>query len=152
MNARRRTDRRRGTAVLEFAAVAPVVFFLVLFIIVGGLGVFRYQEVAVMSQDAARYAATHGAGYRKDAGLLPGSSADWTNELVANAVAPWTSGFDPKRLTCTVTWPDVSNQFGVPDNWPGSRVTVTVRYQWWPETVLGGPIYLTSTSTETIAN
>jgi hypothetical protein len=46
----------------------------------------------------------------------------------------------------------VVNQASKPDNWPGSRVEVTVRYQWMPELLFVGPITLSSTSSMPITN
>ena len=54
-------SRRRGTTTLEFAITCPIVFFLVFAIIVGGLGVFRYQEVAALAREGARYGITANA-------------------------------------------------------------------------------------------
>src|SRR5213593_2814721 len=51
-SAMRNTVRqRRGASVLEFAIVAPVTFMLILGLIIGGLGVFRYQEVAQLARE-----------------------------------------------------------------------------------------------------
>jgi len=42
----RRRAVRQGATTVEFAVVAPATFILLLGIVVGGMGVFRYQEVA----------------------------------------------------------------------------------------------------------
>ena len=63
-----------------------------------------------------------------------------------------TVALDTTRLTCKIGWPPVINQTDKPDNWPGSKVTITVTYQWMPELFLIGPINLTSTSTMAITN
>ena len=44
--------RRRGTTTVEFAITCPIVFFLVFATIIGGLGVFRYQQVAALAARA----------------------------------------------------------------------------------------------------
>ena len=54
---------------MECAIVLPVTFFLLFSLFVGALGIFRYQEVATLAREGARYASTHGYQYRKDAGL-----------------------------------------------------------------------------------
>ena len=59
---------RRGTTSIEFAITCPIVFFLVFAIIVGGMGVFRYQEVAAMAREGARWACVHGGEYAEDTG------------------------------------------------------------------------------------
>src|SRR4029079_2586263 len=90
---------RPGTHLVECAIVYPVTFFLILSIIYGSMGIFRYQEMAALSREAARYGSVHGAQYRKDAGLVTGTGG--TLETTANTplntsaspynVAPWNS-------------------------------------------------------------
>jgi len=143
---------RRGATLVEMAIVLPVTFCLILTLVVGVLGVFRYQEVASLTRAAGRYASTHGAQCRKDAGLPTGAAADWKADIRANAVEPAIVLLDPNLLTLQVTWPDVSNQPGKPDNWPGSTVTVTITYQWFPELYVVGPYQLRSTSCVEISN
>lgn len=141
-----RNGCRRAAALLETALVLPLTFFLIFALIVGILGIFRYQQVAALTRAAGRYAATHGASYRKEAGLAKGTAADWQADINTNAVQPALVLLDPARLTVQASWPDISNQPGQPDNWPPSKVTVTITYQWFPEVVLVGPYQLTSTS------
>jgi len=119
--------------------VLPVTFFLIIGLVVGVLGVFRYQEVASLARAAGRYASTHGAKYRKDADLANGTATDWLADIQANAVQPALVLLDPKLLTVQASWPDVINQPGKPDNWPKSTVTITITYQWVPELYLVGP-------------
>ena len=152
MNLTRKALRRRGATLVEMAIVLPVTFFLIIGLVVGVLGVFRYQEVASLTRGAGRYASTHGAQYRKDAGLANGTAADWQADINTNAVQPALVLLDPSLLTLKVSWPDVSNQPGKPDNWPTSTVTVTITYQWVPELYLVGPYYLSSTSCVAISN
>jgi hypothetical protein len=171
-----RQDRRRGATVVECAVVYPVTFLLLLGLVVGGLGVFRYQEVAALARAGARYASTHGAQFRKDAGmgtgtpgsngtsqsgwwwydadpnLSSGSNTSWTQDTYDNGVRPNQVALDKQSLAVKVGWPAVINQSDKADNWPGSRVSVTVTYQWLPEAFLIGPISLTSTSTMPITN
>jgi Flp pilus assembly protein TadG len=144
--------QRKGATVVECAIVYPVVFLLMLGLIIGGMGIFRYQETASISREAARYASTHGAHYRSDAGLPVGTSSDWTTDIYNNAISPNMVSLDPNYLTYSVSWPDIINLPGKPDNWPGSSVTVTITYQWFPELYLVGPLNLTSTSSMPITN
>ncbi len=180
----RRSDRtrRRGVSVLECAIVYPLVFLLLLGLMIGGMGVFRYQEVASLARAAARYASTHGAQYRKDTGeavgtagsnslglqngllwyqadptAASGSDTTWIGDIYDSAVRPNLVALDPASLTVQVGWPQVKTPSGAislnaPDNWPGSSVTVTVSYQWIPNLYLVGPFTLTSTSTMPITN
>jgi Flp pilus assembly protein TadG len=152
MTRTRSTRCRRGATLVEVAIVLPVTFLLIFALVVGVLGVFRYQEVASLTRAAGRYASTHGAQYRKDAGLANGTAADWQADINANAIQPALILLDPNLLTLNTSWPDVSNQPGKPDNWPTSTVTVTLTYQWIPELYLVGPYYLSSTSCVAITN
>jgi Flp pilus assembly protein TadG len=144
--------RRRGATVVECAIVYPVLFLFLLGLVVGGTGIFRYQEVASLAREGARYGSTHGAPYRQDAGEPVGTPADWSTDIYNNAIAPNIIALDPNSLSYSCTWPPVVNLPASSDNWPGSTVTVTVTYQWFPELYLVGPITLTSTSSMPITN
>ena len=130
----RPSPRRRGTHLLECAVVFPVVFLLLFGLLVGALGVFRYQQVASLAREGARYASVHGSQYQQVTGKPAATAADVYN----NAIAPRAVILDPSQLTSSVTWN--------PDNRQGSTVTVQVTYQWVPEAYLGG-LTLSSTST-----
>src|SRR5262245_27660161 len=149
---RHRPCPRRAATVVESAFVLPLTFFLCLGLIVGGMGVFRYQEVATLAREGARYASTHGAQYRKDANLSTGTSQDWKDEIYNNAIKPQMIALVASRLSYDITWPDVINQSGKPDNWPGSKVEVTVRYNWVPEWGPFPAVTLSSTSSMPITN
>ena len=138
--------RRRGTTVVEFGITCPIVFFLVFAIIVGGMGVFRYQSVAALAREGARWASVHGGQYAKEKNQPAATAAD----IYTNAILPGAVGLDPAKLSYAVTW----NQNNMPlyvatdvENPIGNTVTVTVTYQWMPEMYIAGPINLTSTST-----
>ena len=57
---RSRPDRRRGAVAVENALVLGVMFSLILGVIVLGMGVFRYQEMAYLAREGARWASVHG--------------------------------------------------------------------------------------------
>lgn len=176
MYLRRNRKPRKAATVVECAVVYPATFVLLLGLVIGAMGVFRYQEVASLARSAARHASTHGAQYRSDAGLgtgSPGKSAgssnntfwydadplssdgadtSWTGETYDKAIRPNLVALDAKYLKVQAGWPAVVNQADKADNWPGSRVSVTVSYQWLPELFVVGPINLTSTSTMAITN
>ena len=168
---------RKGTTVVESAIVYPSTFLLLLGLIIGGMGIFRYQEVASLARAGARYASTHGAQFRKDnetgAGTAGSSSptvnnntfwysvdptqasgtdTSWSGDIYDQSIRPNLVSLDVNDLQVQVGWPPVVNQPNSPDNWPGSRVSVTVTYQWLPELFFIGPITLTSTSTMPISN
>jgi len=138
--------RRRGTTSIEFGIACPIVFFLVFAIIVGGLGVFRYQEVAAMAREGARWASVRGTNYAKDTNQPAATPADIYN----NAILAGVVGLDPARLSYSVTWNETNEPLRVETDVEtpiGNTVTVTVSYQWFPEMYLVGPYTLTSTST-----
>jgi Flp pilus assembly protein TadG len=151
MRSRAASTRRRGTTVLECAFVLPIALIIILALIIGGMGVFRYQEVATLAREGARWAAVHGSQYEKErrqAGDMT-SRAATPDDVLQQAILPRATALDPARLTCTVVWPDG-------DKWPqhvisdtgqarSNRVKVTVTYQWVPEAIFGG-VALQSTS------
>lgn len=159
----RRFHPRSAATTVEFAIIASIVVLLLLGLIIGGFGVYRYQEMAHLAREAARYAATHGgdyaaAGQASRTGVpAVASSSDLIGYVRAKAV-----GLDPDKLTVTVTWSAPSSV--KPANTPSyvdtdptlvppgqkvirNYVSVTVSYQWQPELFLFSPITLTSTST-----
>jgi hypothetical protein len=170
-------DSREGTTVVEAAVVYPVTFVLLLGLIIGGMGVFRYQEVATLARAGARYASAHGAQFRKDTQMgvgtagsstptfssntfwysvdptqASGTDTTWAGDIYDQSIRPNLVILDVNHLQVQVGWPPVVNQPTTPDNWPGSQVSVTVTYQWLPELLFIGPINLTSTSTMPISN
>ncbi|HEV3085414.1 MAG TPA: TadE/TadG family type IV pilus assembly protein [Gemmataceae bacterium] len=145
---------RRGAVLVEGAIVYPVFLMLIFMLIIGGMGVFRYQQVACLAREAARYAAVHGSGWHKETGqTCPTSSA------IQNAVLPLAVGMDPNKLSMQVQW--VGQVSGTVQSWDSvskhalsvntsnqgvvNRVRVTVTYQWTPQLYLVGSINLQST-------
>ncbi len=137
--------RRRGATTVEFAIVCPIAFFLIFATIIGGIGIYRYQQVAALAREGARYASVHGGQYEQETG----NPAATPQDIYDEAIAPRAVGLDPGRLTYTVTW-DVNNlPLWVDEDVQkptGNTVIVTVNYQWFPEMYLAGPFNLTSTS------
>jgi len=137
---------RRGVTLVECALIYPLTFMLILGILIGGLGMFRYQEVASLAREGARYASVRGAKYAQQ---VAGATAATQDDVYNNAIKPRLVMLDESQLNCTqsgvnwVTWPDG-------DNKQGSRVQVTVSYTWIPEAYMGG-ITLSSTSTMIIS-
>jgi Flp pilus assembly protein TadG len=153
---------RRGATLMEYAIITPITFLLILGLVVGGLGIFRYQEVSSLAREASRYASTHGGQYTLDGqptktGVAAvSSSSDIQAFVAARAVA-----LDPNLLTAEISWssPATINPRNIPSYVdidvvqvpPAQKatqnyVTVTVTYIWMPELYLTGPITLTSTS------
>jgi hypothetical protein len=115
-----------------------------------GLGIFRYQQVATLAREGARYASVHGTQYAQDTGNTAATAADVFN----NAIKPMAVGLNTNStyLTSSVTWtttnaPTSFNPSSTPPGEPrGNYVSVTVTYKWVPEAYVAGPISLTSTS------
>jgi Flp pilus assembly protein TadG len=133
--------------VVECAVVYPIVFLLIVGMIVGAAGIFRYSQLASMAREGARYASVHGAQYAKENNVTAPTPADIFN----NAISPMSAAFDPTQLTYSITYNtdnfpfhttlDSSNNVVPIQN----TVTVTLTYQWIPEAFLGG-VTLSSTS------
>lgn len=159
----RMPGRRNGVAAVEFAVTSGVALFLILGLIVGGLGVYRYQEVAHLAREGARYASTHGGQYKLDGiDTKTRVSAISSSEDLRTYLLSKTNLLKAQDLQISVTW-SAAGQF-TPSNMPSyvdtdpslvppgqkviyNNVTVTVTYQWYPEVYLFGPFNLTSTST-----
>src|SRR4051794_20415918 len=101
--------RRPGTHVVECAIIYPVTFFILLALVIGAMGVFRYQEVSHLAREGARYGSTHGMQFRKDTGLARGTTTDWQTDIVTNGIDPQVVGLDTSLMTATAPWPDVPN-------------------------------------------
>jgi hypothetical protein len=144
---RRVQQRRPGATVVECAFVYPVVFLVVLSLLVGAAGIFRYSQLASLSREGARYASVHGAQYAQEMKVTAPTPADIYND----AVLPKAAGFDTSKLSYSITYNtnnspfhttlDASNNVIPIQN----TVTVTLTYQWVPEAYLGG-VTLSSTS------
>jgi hypothetical protein len=181
LSTRRSISQRPGTHAVECAVVYPVTFFLILSIIYGAMGVFRYQEMASLARDATRYGSVHGSQYRKDAqlpvgtagnletaaatpvdttvapynaspwtpptgssiGMLwyqthPTSAADtyptqWADVIYDKSVRGRTILLDPNQLQMWIGYTSVQNNPTMPDNFPGSRLASSIKYQVFPE-------------------
>lgn len=129
---------RRAVTTVEFALIAPVLVLLLFGIIIGGVGIYRYQAVANLAREGARYASVRGSTYASKTGKDAATAKDVYDDVIEPGAVP----FDRSRLSYAVTWN--------PDNKQKSTVTVTVTYQWIPEAFLGG-IRLSSSSTAEIA-
>jgi Flp pilus assembly protein TadG len=109
---------RTGTILVESAMIYPVLFLLLLAVIMLGMSVFRYQQVAHISREASRWASVHGAMYSSEQNVPPTTPQDVYN----NAIAPQAIGMGSDALTYSVTWNLDAN--GNPDQNPTRTVTV----------------------------
>jgi Flp pilus assembly protein TadG len=89
----------RGAVVVECAVVYPVVFLFILGLLVGGMGVFRYQEVAHLAREGSRYASLHGTSYAQTTGKAAATDTDVYN----NAILPNVVALDTRQLKYTGT-------------------------------------------------
>lgn len=154
-------QRRSGAALVEAALVFNLFFLMLLMILLGGLGIFRYFEVAHLAREGARYASVHGSEfYTENAAKVtkPASLDAWKQKIYDNAIKGkqvLLNGLSENNVTVSCTTASYSN--GVPPprfiangtNPPTPvRVTVTVTYDWVPEVLILGssPIRLSSTS------
>jgi Flp pilus assembly protein TadG len=148
MRPRRSSDRhRRGSTLVETAVVLPVVLMLTVGTCIIGLGIYRYELVATLAREGARYASVHGTEY---AAAKTGNVAATPATIYQNAILPLAAGIDTAYLTYSVTWNTTNSPTsGSPPVY--NTVSVTVTYQWTPELYISGPINLTSTSVMTMS-
>ncbi len=149
-----RRQPRRAAVALEAAIVYPVVFLLLMLLILGGIGVFRYQQVALLAHEGARYASVHGEQWARTTDRRSPTEA----EIRDQAVLPLVTGLDPKDITVHVEWVDQSS--GAVMDWDDSskaptsktssgddvtnRVRVTVTYRWTPWLFVKVPVDMKS--------
>jgi len=150
--------KRRGAVVVESAVILPVLFLLVIGMCVLGPGVFRYQQVATLAREGARYASVHGAQYAAEQSALTSSTvlpADYA-EIYNKAILPRAVAMDTDSIvfdSSSVVWPNgkspiVANPNSTPPGAPLiATVSVTVRYNWIPVVNFINPIMLSSTAT-----
>ena len=144
---RRAPQRRSGTTVVECAFIYPVFFLLLLGLLVGAAGIFRYSQLASLTRETARYASVHGAQYAKEMKV----TAPTPDDIYNNVVLPMAVGIDTSQLNYSITYNtsnfpyhtilDANNNVIPVQN----SVTVTLTYRWIPESFLGG-VTLSSTS------
>jgi Flp pilus assembly protein TadG len=126
---------RRGVTLVEYALILPILTLLLFGLIILGLGVSRYQQVAALAREAARWASVHGKQYQRDTGKLAATPQDIYN----SAIAPRLAGLKPSLLSYKVTWNTSNEPYHAAQDGSGNlykvrnTVSVTVSYQWTPE-------------------
>src|SRR5437764_7086389 len=136
MYLRSHRPRRRGTTAVEAAIVYPVVLLLTLGLGVVGLGVFRYQQVAALAREGARYAAVHGGQYATDFPYTsPHTALTTKDDIYNNAILPHAAGLSSSQLAAsdvTVTYADSGQMptYTVSGSTQTNIVTVPVNYTW----------------------
>lgn len=124
-------NKRKGATLVELAIVLPLVVLMSIGLCVAELAVFRYQQVAALAHESARWAAVHGKNYARRS-QKPIAT---TNDILKNVIEPRAVGLDLNRLTPVLKWND---------NF--TAVSVTVSYQWAPQTALFVPKTFTCTA------
>ena len=123
-----RHDRRtgRGQALVEFALVITILFFVLMGVFDLGRGIYAFNVVASAAREGARYGI-----------VKPTDTTGISNRAKAN-----TTALDPSQITVTSSCN--------PNSDPGSSVTVTVTYGFQPVTLFFSRLNLTGKSTMTI--
>lgn len=118
--------------------------FLLLGMVVGGMKVFRYQQVACLAREAARAACVKGSDWQK----ATGKPSPTRQQFLDDVVLPRAAGMAPQDLTLRIEW--INAATGETADWDdaskapesvhptsGERVTnrlrVTVTYRWTTE-------------------
>jgi Flp pilus assembly protein TadG len=156
-----RRQQRRGAALVEAAIVYPVLFVLIFGIVMVGIAVFRYQQVAHAAREGARWAAVHGFKYGEEgASATPTRTAATASDIYTNAIQPQIAGMQASGVTYSVAWSTSNKQthsYVYTDPSTGqsrvremaNTVTVTVSYSW--NTGLFGVIPVSSTCVMTMS-
>ena len=149
MPLRSRHRRSRGQAMVEFALIAPLFFFLLFSIIEFGRAVYYIQMLNNAAREGARYAIVHGANSKSDSGPLPATEiADGrspNDPTGANVVAATKSaaiaiidsasngfGVDVRWCANDGDTADCPGTYGDGDNSRNQTVRVTVTYTFQP--------------------
>jgi Flp pilus assembly protein TadG len=119
----------RGSTLVEFAFLVPVLFALVFGVIDFGRALYAYHFVSNAAREATRWASVRGwnCGDMSDCKATPAQ----VSAYVASIVPP---GIDssPSRLSVTPTWVAPPNNLAICDvhpNYSGCAVRVQVTYQ-----------------------
>lgn len=147
-------SQRRAAVTVEAAVVYPLLFLLLFGLIVGGVCVFRYQQVALLAREAARYTSVRGTSCQKETNQPPPTAA----QIAQQVVLPMSAGMEPDRVTVQVQW--VSPASNTVVDWDSSRksptsldkqgnpvanrVRVTVTYVWDAGILFPAPLTLQS--------
>src|SRR5258708_22649685 len=100
-------QRRSGAHLVECALVFPLVFFLILALVVGGMGVYRYQQVCYLAREAARYDSVHGGQYQQErAGAISQGTLPNVNEqyIVTNIITANATNMDPASTQVSINF------------------------------------------------
>ncbi len=105
---------RRGTAMIEFALVGPIVIALTIGIIDVGRLVWSASVINHLASETTRYASVRGAG-----SLVPATQSELETFIADRLIA-----MDPSDLTVVVSWSP-----STPPGLPGGTIRVQLDYQ-----------------------
>lgn len=109
---------RRAVTAVEVAIVLPLVMLLMIGLCVAELAAFRYQQIAALAHESARWASVHGQEYARQSN----SSIATEQDILEKVIKPNAKGLDLNKLSHNVQW-----------NGEGRVVTVRIQYTWTPE-------------------
>jgi Flp pilus assembly protein TadG len=123
---------------VEAAVILPVFVLLLLAIVIGGMGIFSYQQTANLAREATRYACVHGADSQK----YTNQTSATAQQILQQAVLPRAAGINVSALVGAVTDWDSASKNVLSLNSTGEYVTnsvrVTATYLWTPGWFFGG--------------
>jgi TadE-like protein len=122
-------EKRSASHTVECALVFPILFFFIMGIFVGAMGIFRYQQVCYLAREVACYASTHAGQYQQEnaqaitAGTLPNVNEAYlkTNIIAANA-----ANLDPASLSVSINLNTSSGNFDWDNTAPPQTAITTV--------------------------
>lgn len=112
-------QRRRGAHVVECAIVYPVVMLLLIGIMVFAWEVFRYQQLAWLAREGARYASVRGWDYSQDTTANESTSRKAFNINGYSAV----STTDVETYLKSLAEPYLANKISVATTWNTTNAT-----------------------------
>jgi len=126
-----RKRKQRGSETVAFALVLPIFFLLLFAMIDMGLAINAWNTLSYATRAGARYASVNGS-------LSVNNTKDLAKPLIIQYVKNQAQGLNLNYLTVDPTWP-VSptlpdGQTIIQYNDPGSTVTVTSTYVYFPLT------------------
>jgi Flp pilus assembly protein TadG len=147
--------RRGGAVVAEAAIVLPLLLLLLCGLMVGGTGVFRYQQVEFQACEAARWASVRGSDYQRQTN----QTSPTQQQILQQVVLQYAPNMDPTALFIKVEW--INNATNTAMSWDSSpkdvrsittsgeyitnTVRVTVHY-WYSPGLFWDPMIITSVS------
>jgi hypothetical protein len=103
--------QRSGQAMVEFALVAPIFFFLIFAIIEGGRFILYYETLNNATREGARYAIVNGSNSLvcPQGPMQTGMACDLTGERTKQRVRDSAFGLLGNVVNVAVDWPDSYN-------------------------------------------